>query len=269
MTSSLIQENDLDVKLETDYITINKKKVQRNTKVELEIVFPVYNEAECLDKSVSKLYQFLKKRISHQWQITIADNGSNDDTALIAQVLIGRWKNINYKFIKSKGRGLALHESWKNSSAKVLCYMDIDMSSDLSSFDELITPILNNSYDIVIGSRLLNTALVNRSIFREIISRCYNIILKMFFPSLKISDSQCGFKAFSNCSINKILPYVKNKNWFFDSELLILAKYNNLKIKEIPVVWVEDKNSSVKILKTIIEDLKGIIRMRFSKKKYL
>jgi hypothetical protein len=118
--------------------------------------------------------------------------------------------------------------------------------------------------DIAIGSRLKRGAKTTRGAKREFTSRCYNLIIKvMFFTSL--SDAQCGFKAVSRDCAQKILPLTKNNEWFFDTELLLLAMKNGYKIAEIPVTWVDDPGTTVNIKKTVMEDLKGLARLRFHK----
>lgn len=78
----------------------------------------------------------------------------------------------------------------------------------------------------------------------------------------RFSDAQCGFKAISRVAAQVLLPLVENDEWFFDTELLALAERLGYRIQDIPVTWVEDPDTRVKLSRTIREDLKGLWRLR-------
>jgi hypothetical protein len=125
---------------------------------------------------------------------------------------------------------------------------------------------INEGYDIAIGSRQYKGAKVDRSIKREIISRGYIKVLKLFlgFP---FTDAQCGFKAVSKELVNELFKFIKDDEWFFDTELLHIAYVEGYKVKELPVRWIEDRDSRVKIARTAWLDIKGVFRMLKYKKK--
>jgi glycosyltransferase involved in cell wall biosynthesis len=227
------------------------------------VVIPVYNEEKALPDSIAKLRDYLSRNLKHQWHIVIADNASTDKTWEIAQSLAKQYADIVPVHIDQKGRGRALRKVWLESKADIMSYMDVDLSTGLEAFPTLVQAIIDGA-DIAIGSRLKRGARTTRGLKREFTSRCYNLIIKvMFFTTL--SDAQCGFKAVSRDCAQKILPLTKNNEWFFDTELLLLAMKNGYKIKEIPVTWVDDPGTTVNIKKTVIEDLKGLARIRFHK----
>ena len=225
------------------------------------VVIPVYNEEKALPDSITKLRDFLSLNLKHQWHIVIADNASTDKTWEIAQSLAKQYADVVPFHIDQKGRGRALRKVWLESKADIVSYMDVDLSTGLDAFPELVQAIIDGS-DIAIGSRLMRGSKTTRGLKREFTSRCYNLLIKvMFFTTL--SDAQCGFKAVSRDCAQKILPLTKNNEWFFDTELLLLAMKNGYKIKEIPVTWIDDPGTTVNIKKTAIEDLKGLARIRF------
>lgn len=226
----------------------------------IDVVLPVYNEENLLNKSVIVLADFLKRNIKDKCNIIIADNGSTDKTLEVAKELSKRIKNVKYIYLNEKGRGRALRAAWSKSDSEILSYMDIDLSTDLKSFP-IIIDALKKGYDVALGSRLTRGAIVKRSLEREVMSRVYNILLKIFFIT-KISDAQIGFKAVTKSTAKRILPLIKNNNWFFDTELLILAEKLGCKIFETPVAWYEYKHSKVKVFKTVIEYLKNICTLR-------
>lgn len=227
----------------------------------VDAVIPVYNEEKVLAQSVRTLRQFLQANLPYQWTIVIADNASVDRTLAIAQELSHEYPDVAYIHLDQKGRGRALRKAWLESTADVVSYMDVDLSTNLNAYPPLIRAIVEEGYDIAIGSRLMPASRIKRSFKREVISRSYNLIVKAMFLT-RFSDAQCGFKAISRKVAQELVPLIEDQSWFFDSELLILADKRGYRIKEVPVEWIEDLDSRVNILKTAMGDLKGLWRMR-------
>ncbi len=229
----------------------------------VDIVIPVYNEERDLPRSVATLGQFLRDNLSGRtWRIVIADNGSTDGTLAIAQALSARLPGVTCIHLPEKGRGRALRRAWLESNADIVSYMDVDLSTDLKAFPALVQAIEQGA-DIAVGSRLMRGAKVlRRPLKREITSRGYNILIKLLFWT-RFSDAQCGFKALSRRAAQAILPVTKDLAWFLDSEILIIAEKNGLRIADVPVTWVDDPDSRVKVMKTAWGDIKGLLRLRF------
>jgi glycosyltransferase involved in cell wall biosynthesis len=227
----------------------------------VDVVIPVYNEERTLAQSIATLRDFLSKNLSTKWKIVIADNASIDKTWEIAQSLPKQYPDVAAVHIDLKGRGRALRKTWLESKADIVSYMDVDLSTELAAFPKLLQAI-EEGYDIAMGSRLMRESKVKRSFKRELTSRGYNLIIKAMFFN-KWADAQCGFKAITNKAAHALVPLIQNQEWFFDTELLILAGKKGYRIKEIPVAWVEDPDTRVKIMKTIREDLAGLLRLRF------
>lgn len=226
----------------------------------VDVVVPVYNEQAALAASVRRLHRYLAETLPFAARITIADNASVDDTPRIAAELAGELDGVRVVRLEQKGRGRALHAVWSASDAPVLAYMDVDLSTDLAALQPLLAPLISGHSDLAIGTRLARSSRVVRGAKREVISRCYNLILRSTL-SAKFSDAQCGFKAIRADVAAKLLPHVADTGWFFDTELLVLAERSGLRIHEVPVDWVDDPDSRVDIVATATADLKGIARM--------
>jgi glycosyltransferase involved in cell wall biosynthesis len=232
----------------------------------LDVVIPVYNEERDLAPNITKLRDFLVQSCPYRWRVVIANNASTDRTLEIAQALAEQYPGeVTYIHLEEKGRGRALKRAWLASTADVVCYMDVDLSTNLRHLMPLVEPIFAGRYHIAIGSRLMPGARVTRQLKREVISRAYNLIIKLMFPRRRFSDAQCGFKALSRQAVQDLVPYIQDNHWFFDSELLLRAEQCGYKIWEVPVEWIEDLDSRVKIIPTAIEDLKGLWRVRTTK----
>ena len=226
----------------------------------LDLVIPVYNEARDLETSVLVVHEYLTRSFPFTFRITIADNASTDDTLTIAQLLEARLDHVRAVHLPAKGRGRALRSVWMASDAAVLAYTDVDLSTDLAGLLPLVAPLVSGHSDLSIGTRLARGARVVRGPKREVISRCYNVLLRGLLRA-RFTDAQCGFKAIRADAAQRLLPIVEDNNWFFDTELLVLAEHAGLRIHEVPVDWVDDPGSSVDIIATAMEDLRGIVRV--------
>jgi len=226
----------------------------------VEIVVPVYDEEVVLDRSIRALHDYLADRFPLPWLITIVDNASTDGTWARAAALHADLPEVQAMRLGEKGRGRALRSAWSQSPAPVVAYMDVDLSTDLDALLPLVAPLLSGHSDVAIGTRLAAGSRVTRGPKREAISRTYNLILRTTLHS-GFSDAQCGFKAVRSDVVRALLPLIEDQGWFFDTELLVLAEHNGLRIHEVPVDWVDDPDSRVDILRTATDDLRGVGRM--------
>ena len=227
---------------------------------QVDVVVTVYNEQDDLERSIRRLHAYLATLFPLSARITIADNASTDATAGIADRLSDELADVHVIHLAEKGRGRALRAAWSGSDAQVLAYMDVDLSTDLDGLLPLVAPLLSGHSDISIGSRLARGSNVVRGPKRELISRAYNVVLHATLGA-RFSDAQCGFKAIRADRARELLPLVEDQEWFFDTELLIVAERSGLRIHEVPVDWVDDPDSRVDITATAIADLRGIARL--------
>jgi glycosyltransferase involved in cell wall biosynthesis len=226
----------------------------------LDVVIPVYNEEAGLAHSVRRLHRYLSVEFPFSWRIVIADNASTDATPAIARELAAELSGVRCLRLERKGRGRALRAAWAASGARVVCYMDVDLSTDLRALLPLVAPLISGHSDLAIGTRLAPGARVARGPKRELISRAYNGLLHAVLHA-RFSDAQCGFKAVRRDAIDDLLAGVRDDSWFFDTELLVLAQRRGLRIHEVPVDWVDDLDSRVRIVPTALEDLRGVARL--------
>ncbi len=229
----------------------------------VDVVIPCYNEVAALGGSVERTLELFARHGRYDWRLVIADNGSNDGTSALARELEGEHELVRALVLTVKGRGIALREAWLGSEADVVSYMDVDLSTDLEQLPELIGMVAEGGYDVVSGSRLARGSQTTRSLKREVISRCYVLIIRAFFPRLRITDAQCGFKAVSRRAVEAVVPEIEDRAWFFDTELLVRARQGGFRVGELPVRWVEDRDTKVHIVSTATEDIRGLLRLRF------
>jgi putative flippase GtrA len=227
---------------------------------QVEIVVPVKDEENDLAASIRRLHDFLAGGFPFTSHITIADNGSSDHTWEIAVGLAAELPHVAAVRLEQAGRGRALRSIWAASSADVLAYMDVDLSTDLNALLPLVAPLLSGHSDVAIGTRLARGSRVIRGPRREMISRGYNLLLQATLGA-GFSDAQCGFKAIRREKAQELLPRTQDGGWFFDTELLVLAERAGLRIHEVPVDWTDDPDSRVNVRATALADLRGILRL--------
>jgi putative flippase GtrA len=227
-------------------------------------VVPVYNEQRALEPSIRRLHAFLSSELAQlRWRIVIADNASTDGTPVIARALALELARTAVIRLDQKGRGRALRTAWTASDADVLCYMDVDLSTDLRALAPLLAGLVSGHSEVAIGTRLAPGSRVRRGAKREFISRAYNHLLRLVLGA-RFSDAQCGFKALRADAARRLLPQIKDQAWFFDTELLVLAQRDGMRIHEVAVDWVDDPDSRVDIVSTALGDLRGVARLRLA-----
>lgn len=228
----------------------------------LEITIPAYNEEIDIPKNIPLLYDFCEKNLqNYDWKIVIVDNASKDATWLkIKELSEKHLEKISGLKLDRKGRGWALRKAWKASQAEYVSYMDADMSSDINYFPKMLA-LLDKGYDLIAGSRnKKQSQVIGRTLLRKIISKTYIALVKIIHQT-KVSDTQCGFKALRRESFLKIEPLIENNLWFFDSEMIIIMEKAGFKVTDIPIRWVDDRNTTVKIIKDSWEEFSGLVRL--------
>ncbi|HUF69386.1 MAG TPA: dolichyl-phosphate beta-glucosyltransferase [Longimicrobiales bacterium] len=253
-------ESELDARKKmTGYATSVLDPASEHT---VDVVIPVLNEAHVLEKSVMSVRAFLAGHMPHRWRVVVVDNGSSDGTDRVARSLVERFDDVAFMHLTERGRGRALRHAWTTSQADVVCYTDVDLSTELAALPNLVNGILFEGYEVGTGSRLLPDSTTTRSFQREFISRTYNFMVRTILRTT-FSDAQCGFKAVSRKAVLAVVPHIRDESWFFDTELLTLSEKWGYPIMDLAVRWDEDDDSRVKIVRTAWDDIKGILRVRW------
>ena len=225
----------------------------------LDVVVPVHQEEAVLRASVEQLLAHLAG-LPWSARVTVVDNASTDRTWEIASALAAELAGVRALRLERKGRGGALRAAWTASDAAVVAYTDVDLSTDLAALEPLVAAVVTGRCEVAVGTRLHPGARVRRSLLREALSRGYNALLRVAL-GVRFSDAQCGFKAVGAERARQVLPLVRDDGWFFDTELLVLAERSGWRVQEVPVTWREDADSRVRLLPTVVGDLRGVARL--------
>jgi glycosyltransferase involved in cell wall biosynthesis len=228
------------------------------------ITLPVYRDTAYLEKAVRELEE-ITSSIDTDFTLLIAEDGSN--SAEVVETLRKRYQNIVYLQNDERlGRGKALREAWKKVKGDVYSYVDVDMATDLRRLDAYKN-LLNDQeqYDLVTGSRYVPGALTSRPRLRKTASQLYNLMIRFLFRT-GVHDHQCGFKSFSKELVERLNAEARSNSWFWDTEVIVLAKKFGFRIKEIPVFWVEKKSKKTPV-KRLMRDVwvhgTGLVELLF------
>jgi|ETNmetMinimDraft_11_1059920.scaffolds.fasta_scaffold58825_1 glycosyltransferase involved in cell wall biosynthesis len=231
----------------------------------VDIVFPVYyGNIDILEDSTIEVLKHVKKiQDSYLFKIIISVNGPKAEKIIEkAKSICRKNDSVSCIYIKNQGKGYGVLNAWRNSSADILAYMDIDLSTSLKSFNSLIDEIRKGA-DIAVGSRYLTTSKIKRSLRRYVLSRIYHIFLINMFLRLPIKDVQCGFKAIHKNAFLRLSSDISNKVFFFEAEMLYLAQGLKMKIVEVPVFWIECEVTGVKLIRTSLSFFLNVLRIKF------
>ena len=226
----------------------------------VEVAIPVFNEEAILEASTRRLRTYLDESFPFETTIRIVDNASTDCTAEVADHLANTLPGVSVLHLGEKGKGCAIRAAWSTSSAQIVCYMDVDLSTDLGALLPLVAPLLSGHSDVAIGSRFAAGAHVLRGARREVVSRVYNVLVRGALRP-QFTDATCGFKAARRETATALLPLVRDDQWFFDTEFLVLAERSGFRIHEVPVDWVDDSDSRVHLSSVAKADLRGVLRL--------
>lgn len=232
----------------------------------LSIIIPAYNEENRIIHSLNKLDKFIIEN-NLNCEIILIDDGSTDKTNQIVRGFFSNHNLNNYCFSLienkiNKGKGFSVRKGLEKASGQFVLFTDADFSTPIEESKKMID-ILKNGYDIVIGSRALKDSklLKKQNIIRIYMGKFFNFIVRKI-TRLEFKDTQCGFKIFTKEAKKLLLPYLRIDDFSFDVEILYIAKKLNLKIKEIPISWINSPDSKVKIFSDSIKMFLNLVNIR-------
>ncbi|MFA6514085.1 MAG: glycosyltransferase [Patescibacteria group bacterium] len=237
----------------------------------VDFCLPIRNEAEVIENNLLQLISCLNTiKLDFDWKIIGVINGSSDDSALIVEsVKNSFFDKLDLINIERPGKGGAIKLCWRRSDAEVLVFMDADLAVSLEAVERLVRPVLKKEADLVISSRFISGASAQRSLQRGIISKSYAFLSRLMLNH-KVQDIQCGFKVISSAAFKKIEKFLVDDDWFFDTELVVLAGIAKLKVLEIAVTWRENrastKKSKIRIFSDSFQFIKKLVLFRFNLK---
>lgn len=236
--------------------------------MKLSVVVPSYNEENNLKRGVLDVVSNHLENLKISYEVIVVDDGSTDSSI----ELIEKYIDKNFKLVKNKhgGKAIAVMTGMEKANGEIVLFTDMDQATPINQLDKFL-PKFEQGYDIVIGSR---TGRKGAPIVRKLSAWGFSI-LRGLILGLPFKDTQCGFKAFSKASINKILPKIKGEwgvihfkggavNAGFDVELLYLAKKYGFKVAEVEVEWNYVDTERVQIIKDALAAIYDMLRIRIN-----
>ena len=234
------------------------------SQLSINLLFPVLNERLRLEKGIEKTMKYLRENITIPYQLTILDNGSDDETPEIGKRLEKKYKEVTYIRVEERGVGVAFRKGIELNTCELVGYMDIDLSTDLKYFGKTIKMFQKYpKLQYVNGSRFSKDSdTKGRKWYRKITSMGLVILLKTIFH-MKATDAVCGFTWLRKEAAEELVKESsKDNGWFYTVEFLLRAERKGMKIYDMPVEWQEDYNTTVKIWKTVKNYLIRIYKLK-------
>jgi glycosyltransferase involved in cell wall biosynthesis len=225
---------------------------------EVTAIIPVYNDRDSLGSAIPRSIAVLAT-ITDKFEIIVAEDGSNDGSAEFVREYATRDERVRLLHSDERlGRGKALNRAIREAKGTIVCYYDVDLATDMRHLPELIAAIRDGAA-ISTGSRLMPASDIIRTGGREIASRTYNFLVRLFLGS-GVFDHQCGFKGFDKVRILPLIPTIQSDHWFWDTEILVRAQRKGFLVAEFPVHWRAGKGTTVKV-KDVFEMGSSILRL--------
>lgn len=243
-------------------------KTKELEKIDVSLILPCYNESEHIEKSLPRIISVLENS-RYSYEIILIDDKSTDNTIALMQKLSKKNPKINtYSHKKNQGRGATVNEGLRMAKGNIVGFIDIDLEVSPEYISSIINIVKNNKADIVVAHRHypFNFSSIN-GLMRFLSTKIYSFIVKGILK-LPIHDTESGYKFFNRKKIIKVLPKVKDKHWFWDTEIIARSFFAGLQIKEIPVLFLRNPNktSTVNIFSDTIQYLVALYRFKKSLK---
>jgi len=236
----------------------------QNKKIHLSIIIPAYNEEKRLPKTLREINDYLKKQF-YLSEIIVVNDGSTDGTSEAVKELQKIIPNLKLINIENSGKGYAVKKGIFEAKGEYRIFTDADNATSIDQVEKM-WPEFAKGYDVVIGSRDVKGAVlaVPQPWLRKVIfGGGFKLVRKIIIGLWKIEDTQCGFKGFKERAGQDIFSRTVICRFGFDPEVLVIAKKLGYKIKEIPITWVNDLESKVK-LKSVVKMFFEILKIRWN-----
>jgi dolichyl-phosphate beta-glucosyltransferase len=236
--------------------------------IELSLVFPAYNEGKAIAFNVKKTADKLEEW-GINYEMIIVNDGSVDDTVDQVKPLLNNQISL-LSYAQNRGKGYAVNYGMKHVVGKYRLFMDVDLATSLDEIPKVLTTIKHHQFDVIIGNRKIDPSMqvVKQPLYRRIFGAGFTW-LSSIFVGRKFTDFTCGFKLFKAEAAEAIFMRQRIFNWAFDTEIMFIAMRHKLVIHETPVVWYDQRNSKVRLLRDIATSMAGLIQIRLNNLKGL
>ena len=236
-------------------------------KMKVSLIIPMYNESAIIADTAKTLSEYMSANFEKgEYEILFSDDGSRDGSADIVRGLeLDGVRVVGYE--QNRGKGSAVRHGVSEACGEFVMFTDADLAYGVDVIGRYYEFFTENRPHMMIGSRNIgNDGYEGYTWLRRIASRAYIKVLCLF-GGFKLSDSQCGCKAFSKEAAKEIFSRCTTDGFAFDFEAILWAGKLKYSISELPVKIINHRESKVNVLRDSVRMLKDLIRIKKRVKK--
>jgi dolichyl-phosphate beta-glucosyltransferase len=227
------------------------------------VVVPCFNEEQRLPRTVEQIERYLDTKRT-PYELILVDDGSTDGTRQVMDAAVERHNGVRVEALPhNRGKGRALAVGVAAAKGDEILVTDADLSTPIEEFDKLEAAV-HDGAGIAIASRALRASRVEVSqpIYRVLMGKGFNLIVQaVLLPG--IWDTQCGFKLFRAEIAHRVFAHLITDGFGYDPEVLYRARKQGVKIAEVPVVWRNSSPTKVSAVRSSLDMLRHVVRLRF------
>jgi len=228
----------------------------------LSIIIPAYNEASRLPNTLLQIDAFINTQ-PYQAEIIVVENGSSDDTLMVARQMMEKVSNLKVLHEEKRGKGWAVRRGMHNARGDYRFICDADLSMPIEELPRFFPPQLQDAAIAIASREAPGAQRFNEPQYRHLIGRVFNGLVRLLLlPGLQ--DTQCGFKCFRADAAQRIFPFLTIKGWTFDAEALFIARRLGYSIQEIPIPWHHHPHSNIRVLRDSLQMGRDVLRIRWN-----
>ncbi|MFZ3151907.1 MAG: dolichyl-phosphate beta-glucosyltransferase [Anaerolineaceae bacterium] len=231
----------------------------------LSIIIPAHNEAERLPTTLNAIQEYLQNQ-PFQAEVLVVENGSTDETAAVVQEWQEHIPWLRLLSLAQSGKGYAVQQGMLAARGEYRFMADADLSMPIGELGRFLKACQEGA-EVVIGSRELpGSKRIGEPLNRHLVGRAFNTMVKwVALPGLQ--DTQCGFKCFRAQAAERVFTLQTLTGWSFDVEVLVIARELGYRIAEVPITWVYNPGSRVKVLQDSIRMAEDLWYIRHNTKR--
>lgn len=227
----------------------------------ISVCVPMYNESKIIADTARELHSFMSEKFGDDFEIIFSDDGSNDNSAeIVNNLALPNVRTVGYPH--NQGKGCAVRHAILKSLGEVVLFTDADLAYGIDIICDAVKIIERGEYKMLVASRAKHPkGYEGYNFVRLLASRGYITLINLF-GGIKISDAQCGFKAFDGNVGRKILSMCETNNFAFDLEMILIAQKMGISIYELPAMIINHRESKVNVLRDAPKMAKEMIKIK-------
>ena len=231
----------------------------------ITLIIPMYNESKIIEDTARTLSEYMENNFD-SYEIIFSDDGSRDNCAdLVNKLHLPSTRVIGYE--QNMGKGSAIRHGMLEATGDIVMFTDADLAYGTDVVKRAYDILSSSDGNLLLGSRnLCKDGYSGYTFLRKIMSKVYIKVL-CILGGFKLSDSQCGCKAFKHDAAKEIFKRCSVNGFSFDFEAILWAQQLGFKIEEMPVKIINHRESTIHIFRDSIRMMRDVRRIRKDVKK--